>query len=129
MAGAVCAVHCLILGVVASLLPFASLGFFASPWVEGLFYGIAFLVGPSAWYFGYRVHKCWYPGAFMLAGLLLLVVSHFAGHDHGAGSSGNHAHGPWISVAAGACLVTFHLMNSRYTHRHGCNHAGCSHEH
>lgn len=128
-AGFLCAIHCFALGLIAMMLPLTSTGFLSSPWLEGLFFGVAMIVGPWAWYSGFKVHRCWYPGALIVSGLTLLVLSHFVGHDHS--TTGSHTHqgaGVWLSAVGGMCVVGFHVLNSRYVRRHGCGHRGCDHD-
>ncbi|MBL8088280.1 MAG: MerC domain-containing protein [Chthonomonas sp.] len=132
IAGTACAIHCVLLGLVASILPFVGLSFLSSTWTDVLFFGIALVVGPMAIFRGIRAHHSWKPAIVFVLGLSLIVGAHtLFGHSHGPVShptQAGHIAKVFASVLGGVLLVTFHVWNLRLARAHVCSHA-CAHMH
>lgn len=124
-ASAICAVHCLLTGVALGLLSAAGFGFLDSPLTDGLFLGVAALVGGIALWHGKKVHGSIVPAIVFGAGLAAVLVGHFAfSHDHG----GKSPIGTVLSVVGALGIVAFHWINWRLQRSRKCCHeAHCSH--
>jgi drug/metabolite transporter (DMT)-like permease len=103
-ASGACAIHCLLSGLALGVLSVVGLGFLASGTSEIIFITVTLTVGSSAVYFGFRKHRSWAPAALYAVGLSALVSSHLVlRHDSLLGTV--------VSVLAGLCFVSFHLVN------------------
>ncbi|MBS1705796.1 MAG: MerC domain-containing protein [Armatimonadetes bacterium] len=123
-AGAACAVHCVVLGLLLGLLPAIGTTLFADHGVDLFFIGIAVVFGPWAIIRGYQVHHEWTPSLLVAIGLLMVIFANFA-MEH------RHEHlislPALISAAGGILLATGHIVNHRMHARHGCHNDFCRH--
>lgn len=118
-ASMLCAVHCALLPVVFGVLPALGLGFLANHAYEQAFVGFAILLASVSLWFGLRKHGSYLAFAFLVPGIILLIVGVVIGSDH---ASSGHA----LVVSIGGTLVALsHLANLRLTHVHGpdCDHS------
>lgn len=124
-----CAVHCMIMPVLATLLAASGLFSNHSIWIDYAFFTVAAIVGPLAIWVGYRRHRSWMPSLVYFLGVALVGVSIFGLHHHVDG----HATEPnvlaaVVSACGGLILVTFHLMNSRLQRKPCCDNPLCNHQ-
>lgn len=111
-ASAICAVHCVLTGVALGLLSVAGLSFLREPWIEELFLASTAILGIWAMRHGLKRHGSWTPSAFFIVGLGLVVAKHFALGHEAAG-----AVPALLSLAGGASLMTFFVLNARLPHK------------
>jgi MerC mercury resistance protein len=124
-ASALCAVHCLLVGVALGLMSTLGLGFLANPSTDYTFIGIAIFFGVWAVIHGIRRHHSYLPASFFLFGIIALVGTHLDRMSH---RGEVHEHGVWqtvFSVLGGLSFVTFHLLNLRMQHLHEEGKCGC----
>ena len=120
IASTICAVHCLLTGVALGLLSVMGLGFLGSATAEYAFLSVTFTVGVAAVWHGARKHHSVIPALFFVVGLTCWLTSHFAfGHGHAGHETPG---GTAFAVLGGLCLVAFHVLNQRMSHRCGCSH-------
>lgn len=112
-ASTICAVHCLLTGLALGLLSVGWLGFLANPILEGVFLGVAVLIGTFAVVHGVRRHGSYRPAVLFAIGLTAIVVAQLLHARYEM----TLAHG-LLSATGGVFLVLFHLMNQRMA-RHG----------
>ena len=106
-----CAIHCALLPVAASLVPALGLGL--GGWVDfdQAFVVFAGLLGATTMTLGYRRHRAFHAWALLAAGLALVGIASFTSlHSHGLGHTS-------LMTVGGLALAGAHLLNLRLTHR------------
>lgn len=109
-ASILCAIHCAVVPLLITSLPFFGLGFLANPWLEWGMIIFALLVGIYAISFSFlRHHRKWLPLILLISGFAIIVSGHlFVTGWHEA-----------IVVPIGGLMIAAaHVFNYRYT-------AGC----
>jgi hypothetical protein len=129
IASAICAVHCVITGLAFGLLSVAGLEFLGSIQAEIAFISVALAVGGVAIWHGVKRHHSYRPALLFASGVGLIVLKHFIWkeHVHEAGFHLEDIPSTLVSVAAGACLIGFHIWNMRLQHRCACDHCRTGH--
>ena len=110
-----CAVHCIAVPFVITLLPLIGLGFMADHNFEAGMLVFAVILAAASLCWGTRVHKKSKVLLFLLAAGILFAVGFFAfeGLKH------------WLFIAfGGSCLATGHIVNRRLCR--SCAH--CAHD-
>jgi hypothetical protein len=102
IASTLCAIHCVVSGVLLGVLSSIGAGFIASESVEILFLSLAALFGVWALVRGWLKHSSFFPAILFAFGIGLLVFAHI-------GSEDSHQWG--LSATGGVFLVLFHLLN------------------
>lgn len=99
VASTLCAVHCVLSGVLLGVLSSIGAGFLASETVEIGFLVLAGVFGVWALFRGWGRHSSFFPAILFSIGAGLLIASHMSVHH-------------WIlSATGGIFLVLFHLLN------------------
>ena len=114
----VCLVHCILLPIVISAMPFLAISFLNLEMVEIVLLSFAGLFGISAICFGYKKHKQISAPFLISAGLFILVIGRITHHE-----TMNSWHTAMM-VLAGLLLVSGHFVNNKL-----CNEScdRCSH--
>lgn len=124
-----CAVHCMIMPVLATVLAASGLFSNHSIWIDYAFFAVAAIVGPLAIWVGYRRHRSWIPSLVYFLGVLLVGVSIFGLHRHTeSGAAEPNVLAAVVSACGGLILVSFHLMNSRLQRKAFCDNPLCNHQ-
>lgn len=109
MTALLCAIHCALLPLAASLLPLAGLVFLSGEVVEWLLLGASAVLALTSLRSGYRRHRSRWPLYMLGLATVLMALGHF-------GHSGHHVAGPIpdqaLLVASGLLLATAHVINS-----------------
>lgn len=105
-----------------SVFSIVGLGFLGSPVTDVAFISVAVVVAAWAIKVGYRRHGSLLPAILFVAGMSLILVSHFALGHHTESGTWSAAIGRALSALGGIVLVTFHFVNSRMANRAGCSH-------
>lgn len=101
VASTLCAIHCVMSGVLLGVLTSVGAGFLASEAVEILFLVLAGVFGVWALFRGWSKHSSFLPAIPFAIGIAFLIVAHLG--------KGSHQWG--LSAAGGVFLVLFHLLN------------------
>ncbi len=106
----VCALHCAMAPMLASLLPALGLGVFVGSDLDQAFAVFVGLLGVSTLTLGYRRHKAFHAWLLLVPGIALIWAGSFTSiHDH----SLTHVS---VMVAGGLMVAAAHLTNLRLTH-------------
>lgn len=105
LASAVCAVHCLLLAFLPSVLPLLGLGFLANETYEWVFFVAAVSMAALAAVFGYRAHRTPWVVVGLALGTLVLVTGRLG--EALALFEG----GSVVSIAGGALLCATHIAS------------------
>ncbi|MBS1717772.1 MAG: MerC domain-containing protein [Armatimonadetes bacterium] len=125
VASFICAVHCLLSGLLLGLLAILGVGFIGNPLVDWIFISVAVMVGLGAVWDGHRHHHSWKPAALFIGGLASILISHTVfNHVHAANQplDADAIFSTVFAVAGGLMLVSFHFVNRRM---HKASHCVC----
>lgn len=82
-ASTICAIHCAAMPFIIVFLPLIGLQFIANPIVEYAFISSSIIIGSYTFKHGYlNHHRKIYPFAIFLIGITIILIGHFAFHDH-----------------------------------------------
>ena len=81
IASITCAVHCMIMPLIITLLPIFGLSLFATEEFEWILLMISAMLGVTSLCFGFRKHKSFKAFSFLGIGLTFLVIGRLA-HEH-----------------------------------------------
>lgn len=99
-----CAVHCLAMPLVLTMLPFLGLGFLAHGAFDVVMITVAMSLALMSLCWGYRIHKSLKTFLFLIAAATFF----FVGHEF----EGNHLH--WLLMTLGGLsLAGGHLLNRK----------------
>jgi hypothetical protein len=113
-----CAIHCAILPLFLSSLPFLGIEIIENPVFEYVMIGMAFVLGITAFRHGFRKHHHRYlPGLIFAGGFLMLVLKQFAGKYHN-----------YVLIPAVFAIISAHWLNYRYCRKaNHCHTEDCDH--
>jgi hypothetical protein len=112
-----CAIHCAVLPIVLTSLPILGVNIIHNDFFEWSMIGIAFVVGTTALFHGYKKHhRSFTPIAIFSAGFSFLILKQFV-----------PALEYWFLAAAVILIVSAHFVNYRLCHQSKC--ASSLHEH
>lgn len=101
-----CAVHCLLIPFILTVLPLIGLGFLTEPHFEIGMIVFAVAVATMSLCWGSHIHGTKKTLLFVAAALLFFIVGHSL-----------HSPGHWYFMALGGlCLVAGHLLNRKLCH-------------
>jgi len=110
-----CAVHCVLIPFVFTVLPFVGLGFLASSTFETAMIVVALGVATASFAWGSFVHRRRRVFVLLVVALLFFVAAHEMSHD-------SH----WYLMGlGGGCLAIGHLVNRRLCK--SCHDCACGH--
>ncbi len=110
-----CAVHCVLIPFVFTVLPFVGLGFLASSAFETAMIVVALLVATGSFIWGSLVHRRRRVFVLLVVAVLFFVAAHEMSYD---------AH--WYLMGlGGGCLAVGHLVNRRLCN--SCRECACGH--
>lgn len=107
MASLLCAMHCALMPVLVTLLPFVGLAFLADERVEWALLAVSAIIGISSLCLGFREHRSRRAFVVLAVGLGLLTTGRIAEE---------YAAGPWaivLAVAGGLVVAASHFINTR----------------
>lgn len=113
-----CAIHCAVLPIFLTTLPFFGIEVIHNPWFEYGMIGLAFVIGINALIHGYRKHHhSALPIIIFTSGFCLLLLKElFTQYEI------------YLLVPAVLAIITAHWLNYRYCRRANHCHAGdCDH--
>lgn len=109
-ASTLCAIHCLALPLLISILPAIGLGFFVETPFEGVMIATSITIAAISLGSSWRLHRRWNALMMMTSGALLLIFN-FLGHEsHAPVIETLH---PWIAGLAGLMIASAHWINLR----------------
>lgn len=106
-ASSLCAIHCMIMPFIITILPLLGLGFLSSEWVEWTLFGLSAIIGISSLCLGYRKHKNRIAPIILTIGLAFLGLGRYA-HEHSWGIKGIA-----LLVIGGFTIAASHWVNHR----------------
>jgi len=112
----VCAIHCLALPLLMTILPLAGIGVLLNRNLELLFISGSLFLATVSYCWGYRLHR----EIRLLLALYVFTAMIVAGKAYIAGSIGL-----WLAVLGALGLAAGHLFNRRLCHQCGI----CHHDH
>jgi hypothetical protein len=122
-----CAIHCLIMPLVITLVPVFGLSLFVSETFEWALLAFSAILGVSSLCFGYRKHKSLKAFAYLSSGVMLIVIGRLH-HSHST------AHGfeldlfTLVLVFGSFLVAASHYLNNKLCgsckpcKKEGCNH-------
>ena len=119
-ASIICAIHCAITPLLLSSLPLFGVNLVHNIWVELLLLAVAFVIGLSTLWHGYKRHhhKILTLGVFSL-GILLFVLHQFIEFPYST----------WVFIVPGVvAILSAHLLNHRFCRQaNHCHTSDCKH--
>ena len=114
-ASIICAVHCLAMPILISLLPLIGLRFVFSHWIEFalMIFAVTCTLATLCW--GYCIHKSYRAFAFLAGGICWIVYALCADQHH-----------IWFSTIGMSCLLIANIVNRFLCKR--CKTCECSKE-
>ncbi|HQV05168.1 MAG: MerC domain-containing protein [Chitinophagaceae bacterium] len=113
-----CAIHCALLPLFLSSLPFFGINIIHNISFEVGMIVLAFVIGSISLYHGFKKHHhSWRPMIVFFIGFVFLVSKQFFAHVE-----------TWLLIPAVIFIVSAHLLNFRYcrlhnhAHKDDCNH-------
>jgi hypothetical protein len=128
VASITCAVHCMIMPLVITLLPIFGLSLFATEEFEWILLMISAMLGITSLCFGFRKHKSFKAFSFLGIGLTFLVIGRLA-HEHVSHFRVFIFDIYLLFLVAGAILVALsHWLNNKLCKSClPCHSSGCEH--
>jgi hypothetical protein len=128
VASITCAVHCMIMPLVITLLPIFGLSLFATEEFEWILLMISAMLGITSLCFGFRKHKSFKAFSFLGIGLTFLVIGRLA-HEHMSHFRVFTFDIYLLFLVAGAILVALsHWLNNKLCKSClPCHSSGCEH--
>jgi hypothetical protein len=128
IASITCAIHCMIMPLVVTLLPIFGLSLFATEEFEWMLLMVSAMLGVTSLCFGFRKHKSFRAFSFLGIGLTFLVIGRLA-HEHVSHFRVFTFDIYLLFLVAGAILVAFsHWLNNKLCKSClPCHSSGCEH--
>lgn len=128
IASITCAVHCMIMPLIITLLPIFGLSLFATEQFEWFLLIISAVLGITSLCFGFRKHKSYQALSFLGIGLTLLVIGRLI-HQHIEHLKVFQLDLYLLFLVLGAVLVALsHWFNNKLCNScTPCHDSGCSH--
>jgi hypothetical protein len=128
IASITCAIHCMIMPLVITLLPIFGLSLFATEEFEWILLMISAMLGITSLCFGFRKHKSFKAFSFLGIGLTFLVIGRLA-HEHVSHFRVFTFDIYLLFLVAGAILVALsHWLNNKLCKSCiPCHSSGCEH--
>lgn len=128
VASITCAVHCMIMPLVITLLPIFGLSLFATEQFEWILLIVSAILGITSLCFGFRKHKSYQAFSFLGIGLTLLVIGRLI-HQHIEHLKVFQFDLYLLFLVLGALLVALsHWLNNKLCNScPPCHDSGCSH--
>ena len=128
IASITCAIHCMIMPLVITLLPIFGLSLFATEEFEWILLMISAMLGITSLCFGFRKHKSFKAFSFLGIGLTFLVIGRLA-HEHVSHFRVFTFDIYLLFLVAGAILVALsHWLNNKLCNAcPPCHSSGCEH--
>lgn len=128
IASITCAIHCMIMPLVITLLPIFGLSLFATEEFEWILLMISAMLGITSLCFGFRKHKSYKAFSFLGIGLTFLVIGRLA-HEHVSHFRTLAFDIYLLFLVAGAILVALsHWLNNKLCKScPPCHSSGCEH--
>lgn len=119
MVSGLCVIHCIAVPVVLLLMPALSDSFIPREDItHAVLLGFILGIAGISFVSGYKVHGKWQPVAWMVVGVILVLVATFFAHDYLG-----HYWEPFIAIAGSLALIRAHYLN------HHCKKCDHVHEH
>ena len=113
-----CAIHCLLMPLVITMLPLLGLSFLASEPVELGLLGSSAVIGTLSLCMGYKIHGSKIALSVLATGIAILAMSHISHHaDTGLG---------WLPFLGGILVASAHFVNHKLCKSCKACHDGCS---
>jgi hypothetical protein len=128
IASITCAIHCMIMPLVVTLLPIFGLSLFATEEFEWMLLMVSAMLGVTSLCFGFKKHKSFRAFSFLGIGLTFLVIGRLA-HEHVSHFRVFTFDIYLLFLVAGAILVAFsHWLNNKLCKSClPCHSSGCEH--
>jgi hypothetical protein len=128
VASITCAIHCMIMPLVVTLLPIFGLSLFATEEFEWMLLMVSAMLGVTSLCFGFRKHKSFRAFSFLGIGLTFLVIGRLA-HEHVSHFRVFTFDIYLLFLVAGAILVALsHWLNNKLCKSClPCHSSGCEH--
>ena len=128
IASITCAIHCMIMPLVITLLPIFGLSLFATEEFEWILLMISAMLGIISLCFGFRKHKSFKAFSFLGIGLTFLVIGRLA-HEHISHFHIFEFDIYLLFLVIGAFMVAFsHWLNNKLCNTcPPCHNSGCEH--
>lgn len=128
IASITCAIHCMIMPLVITLVPIFGLSLFATEGFEWTLLMISAVLGITSLCFGFKKHKSYRAFSFLGIGLTLIVIGRLM-HEHINHLQVFHFDLYLLFLVIGAILVALsHWLNNKLCHTcPPCHESGCSH--
>jgi hypothetical protein len=128
IASITCAIHCMIMPLVVTLLPIFGLSLFATEEFEWMLLMVSAMLGVTSLCFGFRKHKSFRAFSFLGIGLTFLVIGRLA-HEHVSHFRVFTFDIYLLFLVAGAILVALsHWLNNKLCKSClPCHSSGCEH--
>ena len=128
IASITCAIHCMIMPLIVTLLPIFGLSLFATEEFEWILLMISAMLGVTSLCFGFRKHKSFTAFSFLGIGLTFLVIGRLA-HEHISHFRIFEFDIYLLFLVIGAIMVAFsHWLNNKLCNTcPPCHSSGCEH--
>ena len=128
IASITCAIHCMIMPLVVTLLPIFGLSLFATEEFEWILLMVSAMLGVTSLCFGFKKHKSFRAFSFLGIGLTFLVIGRLA-HEHVSHFRVFTFDIYLLFLVAGAILVALsHWLNNKLCKSClPCHSSGCEH--
>ena len=128
IASITCAIHCMIMPLIITLLPIFGLSLFATEEFEWILLMISAMLGVTSLCFGFRKHKSFKAFSFLGIGLTFLVIGRLA-HEHISNFKVLQFDIYLLFLVIGAILVAIsHWLNNKLCNScPPCHSSGCEH--
>jgi hypothetical protein len=128
IASITCAIHCMIMPLIVTLLPIFGLSLFATEEFEWMLLMVSAMLGVTSLCFGFKKHKSFRAFSFLGIGLTFLVIGRLA-HEHVSHFRVFAFDIYLLFLVAGAILVTLsHWLNNKLCKSClPCHSSGCEH--
>jgi hypothetical protein len=128
IASITCAIHCMIMPLIVTLLPIFGLSLFATEEFEWMLLMVSAMLGVTSLCFGFRKHKSFRAFSFLGIGLTFLVIGRLA-HEHVSHFRVYTFDIYLLFLVAGAILVALsHWLNNKLCKSClPCHSSGCEH--
>ncbi|MFC4213390.1 MerC domain-containing protein [Pedobacter lithocola] len=101
-----CAIHCAALPIIASLLPLYGMEFLSNPLFELAMLSLSVLIGISALFTSYKIHRQKLPFMILMLGFIFIACGHLL--------AGLEA---FLIPVGGVLIAASHLLNIKLNHK------------
>lgn len=121
-----CAIHCLIVPLIITLIPIFGLSLFVTEYFEWGMLSFSAVLGISSLCFGFKKHKSYKAFAFLSSGLLLIIIARLH-HSHSHGHI-EFDHFTIMLVLGSVLVAASHYLNNKLCGNcKPCQAEGCNH--